>query len=146
MKLIDIFKPTKMWWVFMHFWGATTYFCIYTNFSEKYTSNPGTDHFLNVHLSNILVCVDSIGQRSSSPQDSPHDKIALPDKLHVHAIFVKLHGFLPKLHEHAIYRVLQSYCVGCCSTRLDLRNVVFWNEHKLKIFERCMLRKWSVCM
>ena len=58
--------------------------------------------------------------------------------------FIKLHGFLPKLHVHAIYRVMQSYHVGCHSTRLDLGNVVLWNEHKQQIFERCMLRKWSV--
>ena len=40
-------------WVFMHFWRAATYFCINTNFSEKYTSNLGIDQFLNAHLSNI---------------------------------------------------------------------------------------------
>ena len=51
--------------------------------------------------------------------------------------------FDQKLHAHAIYWVMQSYRVGCRSTRLDLRNVVLWNEHKQRIFERCTLRKWS---
>ena len=46
-----------------------------------------------------------------------------------------------KLNAHAIYWELQSYCVGCRSTHLGLRNVVLLNEHKLKIFERGMLRK-----
>ena len=57
---------------------------------------------------------------------------------------VKLHGFLHKLHAHAIYLVMQFYLVGCRSTRLDLRNVVLSNEHKQQIFEMGVLRKWSV--
>ena len=75
--------------------------------------------FLTYTFQIFLVCVHSIGQRSSSPDDTPHNKIALPDKLHV----------------HAIYRVMQSYCVGCRSTRMDLRKLVLWNERKQQIFE-----------
>ena len=57
---------------------------------------------------------------------------------------VKLHGFLHKLHVHAIFLVMQFYHVGCRSTRLDLRNVVLSNEFKQKILKRCTLRKWLV--
>ena len=41
----------------------------------------------------FFVCVHSRGQRSSSPDelnDTLHDKIALPDKLHAHAIFSQI--------------------------------------------------------
>ena len=68
----------------------------------------------------FFVCVHSRGQRSSSPDelnDTLHDKIALPDKLHAEMrmqFLIKLHGFLPKLHAHAIYWVMQSYRAGCC--------------------------------
>ena len=57
---------------------------------------------------------------------------------------VKLHGFLHKLHAHAIFLIMQSFHVGCRSTRLDLRNVVLLNQYKQKIFKRCTLRKWLV--
>ena len=46
--------------------------------------------FLMYTFQICFVCVYSIEQRSSSPDelnDTLHDKIALPDKLHVHAIF-----------------------------------------------------------
>ena len=57
---------------------------------------------------------------------------------------VKLHGLLPKLRTHAIYWAMQSYHVECCLARLDLRNVVLWNKHKQKIFEKYTLRKWLI--
>ena len=56
---------------------------------------------------------------------------------------VKLHRFLPKLYAYAIYQVIQSYCVVCRSTRLDLSNVVLWNEHKQKISKRLIKRSVS---
>ena len=77
----------------MHFWGAATYFCIYTNFSEKYTSNPALTILLTCTFQTFFVCVNSIGQRSSSPDelnDTLQDKIALPGKLHANAIFSQI--------------------------------------------------------
>ena len=46
--------------------------------------------FLTYTFQIFLVCAHSRGQHSSSPDklnDTLHDKIALPDKLHAHAIF-----------------------------------------------------------
>ena len=132
----------------MHFWGAAIYFCIYTNFSEKYTSNPGTDHFLNVHLSNMF-CL-CLFHRTNVPQ--VQTSWTTPYTIRLHNLIncmrmqflVKLHEFLHKLHAHAIFLVMQFYRVGCRSTRLTLRNVVLSNQYKQKIFKRCTLRKWLV--
>ena len=49
--------------------------------------------FLMYTFQIFFVCVHSRGQRSSSPDElnnSLHAKIALPDKLHAHAIFSQI--------------------------------------------------------
>ena len=53
-KYIPFFQCTKGTYTSDGWEWAATYFCIYTNFSEKYTSNSVTNHFLNVHLLNTF--------------------------------------------------------------------------------------------